>query len=54
MPGNEPADISNERISGLRLQLESQLKPVLRTHDYDEFDLDRAVTTVAGIASRVS
>ena len=54
MPGNDPVDILPERISELRLQLESQLKPVLRTHDYEDFDLDRAVTTVAGIASRVS
>ena len=51
MPGNEPVDISPERLADLRLQLDSQLKPVLRSHDFADFDLDRAITTVARMAA---
>ena len=53
MPGNEPVDISPERLADLRLQLDSQLKPVLRSQDFVDFDLDRAFTTVARIATAV-
>ncbi len=53
MPGNDPADISSDRLSDLRSQLESQLHPVLRTQDYQEFDLDRAFTMVTEIAQAV-
>jgi len=53
MPGNEPVDISPQRLADLRLQLDSQLKPVLRSQDFEDFDLDRAFATVAGIAAAV-
>jgi len=53
VPGNEPADVSQGRLSTLRLQLDSQLKPVLRARDFGEFDLDRAFATVAEVAAAV-
>jgi predicted nucleotidyltransferase component of viral defense system len=49
--GNDPVDLSAARIAALRLQVEAQLKPVLRDRDFAEFDLDHAFRTVAGVAT---
>jgi len=49
--GNDPVDVSAARLAALRAQLNSQLKPVLRARDFEEFDLDRAFATVAGVAA---
>jgi hypothetical protein len=51
VPGNDAIDVSPGRLAGLRLQLESQLKAVLRARDFAEFDLDRAFATVAEVAA---
>lgn len=40
--GNDQIDISEKKLTALSLQLETQLKPVLRDADYESFDLDRA------------
>lgn len=53
VPGNDPVDVSRERLKALRQQLESRLKPVLRAKDFSEFDLDRAFRTVAAVAAMV-
>ena len=53
MPGNDPVDVSGERLKALRQQLESRLKPVLRAKDFSEFDLDRAFRTVADVAALI-
>jgi predicted nucleotidyltransferase component of viral defense system len=53
VPGNDPVDVSGERLKALRQQLESRLKPVLRAKDFSEFDLDRAFKTVAAVAAMV-
>jgi predicted nucleotidyltransferase component of viral defense system len=53
VPGNEPADVSEERLAALRQQLEPQLKPVLRERDLREFDLERAFRAVAEMAKRL-
>jgi predicted nucleotidyltransferase component of viral defense system len=53
VPGNGPVDISESRLAALRQQLDSQLKPVLRSKDFAEFDLDRAFQVVAEMANRV-
>jgi len=53
VPGNDPIDVSGERLKALREQLESQLKPVLRAKDFSEFDLDRAFRTVADVAAMI-
>jgi len=46
VPGNDPPNLSQERLAALRSQLEPRLKPVLRQDDYNAFDLDRAVEIV--------
>lgn len=51
--GNEPADMSPNRLASLRAQVQPQLRPVLRTQDFKAFDLHRAVATVAEVARRV-
>lgn len=53
VPGNEPVDVSGERLAALRKQIESQLRPVLREQDFAEFDLDRAFETVVEMAKTV-
>ncbi|MBM4323732.1 MAG: nucleotidyl transferase AbiEii/AbiGii toxin family protein [Deltaproteobacteria bacterium] len=53
MPGNDPVDVSGNRLNILRLQLEPHLKPVLRSKDFVEFDLDRAFEIVAAVATTV-
>ncbi len=50
VPGNDPLDVSDERLAALRRQIESQLRPVLRELDFAEFDLDRAFKIVADMA----
>ena len=54
VPGNDPIDVSPDRLAALRLQLESQLKAVLRARDFAEFDLERAFATVAEVAAALS
>jgi hypothetical protein len=51
VPGNDPIDVSGDRLKALRLQLEPRLKPVLRAKDFAEFDLDRAFEIVADAAA---
>jgi len=46
VPGNEPAAPRPDRLASLRRQLGGRLRPVLRSSDYDEFDLDRAFAVV--------
>jgi predicted nucleotidyltransferase component of viral defense system len=53
VPGNDPVDVSRERLKTLRQQLEPRLKPVLRAKDFAEFDLDRAFKIVADAAAMV-
>ena len=53
VPGNEPVDVSGERLAVLRKQLEPQLRSVLREQDFAEFDLERAFGTVVEMAKAV-
>lgn len=53
VPGNEPVDVSKERLAALRQQLEPQLKPVLRDGNFREFDLERAFQAVVEMAKRL-
>lgn len=53
MPGNEPVDISATRLTALKQQLDSQLKPALRDRDFAEFDLERAFVMVTELAAAV-
>jgi predicted nucleotidyltransferase component of viral defense system len=51
VPGNEPVDISSERLALLRQQLDTELKTVLRENDFRDFDLERAFRIVKGVAA---
>jgi predicted nucleotidyltransferase component of viral defense system len=51
VPGNERIDVSASRLTELRQQLASQLKPVLRAQDFRAFDLESVFQTVADVAS---
>lgn len=53
VPGNDPINISNSRKSELRDQLDTQLKPVLRPQDFENFDFDRAFDLVAEMGSKI-
>lgn len=44
--GHDSIDISDSRLTALRLQLDAQLRPVLRDADYRVFDLDRTFDVV--------
>ena len=54
VPGNDPVNVSAERLVFLRQQIAPQLRPVLREQDFREFDLDRAFGIVADVANRLS
>lgn len=54
VPGNEPVDVTNDRLAALRQQIDPQLQPVLRADDFSEFDVKRAFRLVTEMAARVS
>lgn len=51
VPGNDPVDVSPDRLAALRPQLEPQLQSVLLSRNFREFDLDRAFATVVKVAA---
>lgn len=53
IPGNQPVNTSEPRITQLRQQVEAQLRPVLRESDFQSFDLDRTFGIVSEMAARV-
>jgi hypothetical protein len=53
VPGNESVDVSVKRLHALQDQVEPFLKPVLRTKEFQEFDLDRAFGVVTNVAAAV-
>lgn len=54
VPGNEPVDVSANRLAALRQQVGPQLQPVLRAEDFAEFDLERAFQIVTRMAAKMS
>ncbi len=54
IPGNEPVNTSEPRLTELRQQVEAQLRPVLRETDFQSFDLDRAFGIISDMAARVA
>jgi len=50
---NPPVDVSDERLRRLRAQMDTDLRPVLRPKDFDEFDLEHAIGVVAAMAEAV-
>jgi hypothetical protein len=47
---NSPIDVSDRHLQALRLQVEPQLRAVLRAQDFADFDLDRAFGIVSNLA----
>lgn len=54
VPGNTPIEISLKHQQKLRLQLEGQLRPVLRPADFDRFNVDGAFELIARVADRLA
>lgn len=54
IPDNPPVDIGAERMTALRRQVEPKLKTVLRQKEFRDFVLDRAITLVLDMATRVA
>ncbi len=53
VPGNLAVDVSKERLTALRRQLDTRLRTVLREKEFRTFDLDRAIRLVVAMAERV-
>lgn len=49
VPDNDPIDVSASRKADLEKQLDTQLKSVLRSKDFDEFKLGRAFDTIVDL-----
>jgi predicted nucleotidyltransferase component of viral defense system len=54
VPGTGPIDLSKERRAQLQLQMDAQLRPVLRRQEFESFDLDQAFETVLGFAKAIA
>lgn len=50
IPGNDPMNVSEDRVGPLRRQVDAQLRPVLRARDFAPFDLERAIDAVRAVA----
>ena len=53
VPENDEIDISATRKRELMSQLETQLKPVLRSADYELFDFEKAFNLITELVSRI-
>ncbi len=51
VPGNEPVDLSDDRLESLLSQVDTELKPVLRPEDFAEFDLVWTFTELLELAA---
>ena len=54
VPGNEPVDVSEDKLAALKRQLDAELRPVLRENDFALFDLGRAFRTIQEIATALT
>lgn len=54
IPENPPVDVGDERIAALRRQFVAKLKTVLQEKDFRNFDLDRAISLVVNMATRLA
>ena len=52
-PGNDSVDVTPQRFSMLRRQVETQLRPVLREQDFTAFDLARAFRFAVEMAKAI-
>jgi predicted nucleotidyltransferase component of viral defense system len=51
IPGTGAIDVTASRVEAMRLQLRTELLPVLRQNDFDAFDFDQAVVQIVGLAN---
>lgn len=51
IPGTNAIDVTASRVEAMRLQLKTELQPVLRQDDYDAFDFDHAVVQIVSLAN---
>jgi len=54
VPGNTPVDVSLEYRRELIRQLEGELKPVLRSADFDHFNMDETLDLIARVANMLA
>jgi len=54
VPENEPVNLSEERRAELNRQVEAQLKPVVRTIDFEQFNLEKIWDAVMALAQSIS
>ena len=50
VPGSGLVDVSPSRLGQLQQQLVPDLQPVLREHDFEQFNLERAIEIVRAVA----
>ena len=53
VPDNNEIDVSKARKKELLSQLETQLKPVLRSKDYESFDFDKVFGFISDLAVKI-
>ncbi|MCK5849875.1 MAG: nucleotidyl transferase AbiEii/AbiGii toxin family protein [Kiritimatiellae bacterium] len=53
VPGNDPVTLSPERKASLELQTQTELRPVLRSRDFEQFDLDRIWKELVTLVNRL-
>lgn len=53
IPENDPPDSSDARLAQLQGQLETRLKPVLRTADFDAFKFDQSIAIVKNMHKKL-
>ncbi len=51
IPGNDPVDLSDEKLTLLKAQLNTDLRPVIRDSDFHRFDLDGVFQRMAEFAA---
>ncbi len=54
IPDNDEVDVTGSRKNELISQLETQLKPVLRSIDYDAFDFEKAFRAISDLARKIT
>ena len=53
IPDNPPVDVGSDRMAALRRQINTKLKPVLREKEFHAFDIERAISLVSDMATRI-
>ncbi len=49
---DEPSNVSEERFEMFRKQVETALRPVLRTDDFERFDIERVLIVLIELDKR--